>query len=359
MEPEGSDQARARGGQRTSARRGQRESDWLVVRRCLAIVRRALRGPASWRELIEAVVAQEGAEAYGVGAEPARRLRLGKDLERIRAHLGLDLYFDRELGGYVAGEAAIPLLDLPDDDLATIAWLAQTFTPDSPQHREVQGLLQRLRKALAPERREEIERRHTALALDLGRRDEDEIAPAVWDGLTRALVARRRIEFTYRSPQQDDQTPRRHVVDPYERYFDAARGHYYLRGWCHYSEGPRGVRPQHRYFDYRLGRMAELQLLPDKLPPFPPPAPQYAVAYELSARVARFGVSRQRGIEVTDVEMRPDGSALVHGHTHDPFLAVQALLHYGPNCRVLGGPEVLERMRSAVREMGEMYGEGT
>lgn len=355
MEPGGSDQARGRGGQRTSAKGGQRESDWLVVRRCLAIVRRALRGPASWQELLAAVVAQEGAEAYGSGGEARCRLRLEKDLERIRGHLGLDLHFDRELGGYVAGEATIPLLDLPDEDLATIAWLAQTFTPGSPQHAEVQGLLQRLKKALAPERREEIERRHTALALDLGRRDEDEIPPAVWDGLTRALVARRRIEFTYRSPQQDDQTPRRHVVDPYERYFDTAGGHYYLRGWCHYSEGPRGRRIQNRYFDYRLGRIRDLQLLPDKLPPFPPPAPRYAVEYVLDARVARLGVSRQRGIEVTAVEMRPDGSALVRGHTHDPFVAVQGLLHYGPNCRVLGGAEVREWMRREVAELADLY----
>jgi len=358
VEPGECEEARACEGEPTPAKRGQRESDWLVVRRCLAIMRRALRGPATWQELLQAVVAQEGADAYGSGAASTQRRRLEKDLERIRSHLGLDLRFDRDLGGYVVGDVAIPLLDLPDDDLGTIAWLAQTFTPDSPQHREVQGLLQRLEKALARERREEIERRHTALVLDLGRRDHDDIPTAVWNGLTRALVARRRIEFTYRSPQQDDQTPRRHVVDPYERYFDTARGHYYLRGWCYYSEGPRGVRPQNRYFDYRLGRIADLQLRPEKLPPFPPPAPQYAVEYELSPRVARFGVSRQRGIEVTGVEMRPDGSALVHGHTHDPFLAVQALLHYGPNCRVLGGPEVLERMRSTVREMGEMYGEG-
>ena len=33
---------------------GKRESHWLVISRCLAIIRRAQRGPASWDELIEA-----------------------------------------------------------------------------------------------------------------------------------------------------------------------------------------------------------------------------------------------------------------------------------------------------------------
>jgi len=340
------------------AARGQRESDWLVVRRCLALVRRAWQGPATWQALLAAVLAQEGTEAYGAGSEARQRLRLEKDLERIRNHLGVDLRFDRELGGYAVGDAALALLDLPDQDLATIAWLAQTFTPDSPQHRQVQALLGRLQQALPEARRAEIERRHTALALDLAQRDDDDIPAALWNALTRALVGRRRVEFAYRSPQHSDEAPRRHVVDPYERYFDTARGHYYLRGWCHAVDGPKGRWLPQRYLDYRLGRMAELSVLPDKLPPSPPPLPRYPVEYELQAHIARLGVSRQRGIEIDEVERRPDGSALVRGHSEDPFLAAQALLHYGANCRVLGGAEVLARMRTMVRRMADIYGEG-
>ena len=150
--------------------RGRRESQWLVVRRCLAIIRRAQRGPASRQELLEAVLAQEGAEAYGEDEGDARRLRLEKDLERIRQNLLVDLYHDREADGYVIRDCWLPLLDLPDDDLATIAWLEQTFGHDSPQHDEVHALLGHLRLYLAPERQGEIERRHTALVLDLGRR---------------------------------------------------------------------------------------------------------------------------------------------------------------------------------------------
>ena len=44
---------------------GKREGQWQVVRRCLAIVRRVQRGPAQRPDLLGAVLAHEGAEAYG------------------------------------------------------------------------------------------------------------------------------------------------------------------------------------------------------------------------------------------------------------------------------------------------------
>ncbi len=42
---------------------GTRESEWLVMRRCLAILCRAQRWPATWQELVDAALAQEGWEA--------------------------------------------------------------------------------------------------------------------------------------------------------------------------------------------------------------------------------------------------------------------------------------------------------
>ncbi len=337
-------------------RRGRRESHWLVVRRCLAIIRRAQRGPATRAELMQAVLHEVGADAYGEEAdEEARRIRLEKDLERIRTRLLVNLYFDRRMGRYVIQDLWMPLLDLPDEDLETIAWLEETFGPESPHHDAVHGLLGRLRSWLSPERLAAIERHRAALEVDLQQRDEDEIPAAVWEGLRRALAERRRVTFLYHSPGQEDGVPRRHVVDPYEWYFDVARGHYYLRGWCHYTEGPPGRYEQHRYFHYRLGRIRDLRVLPNKLPPIPPSAPRYEVVYELVPKVARLGVTRLRGIEVERVERREDGGALVRGWTESLFWAVQALLHYGPNCRVLGGPEMVREMRRVVEGMAGIY----
>ncbi len=56
------------------------------------------------------------------------------------------------------------------------------------------------------------------------------------------------------------------MVDPWERYFDITRGHYYLRGYCHYTHGPHGRHDQARYLYYRLGRIVSLEVLPEKLP---------------------------------------------------------------------------------------------
>lgn len=335
--------------------RGGRESHWLVIRRCLAILNRVQRGPADWKELVQAVLEQEEDDAYGGAQGRTLRRRLENDLRRIRQNLRIELYFDRQAGGYVIKDTWLPLLDLPDEDLATIAWLEQTFGHDSPQHDEVHALLGRLRLLLSPERRARIERCRIVLSLDLGQRDEDRISPAVWDGLTRALTQRRRVEFHYLSPEYEDGVPRRHVVDPDERYFDTVRGHYYLRGWCRYVVGPQGRQELNEYIYYRLGRMSDLRVLPDKLPPFLPPPRRYSVVYELAPQIARLGITRHREIEIEAVERRGDGSAVVRGTTDSIFWAVQSLMHYRHTCRVLGGPEMLREMRATVQKMAQMY----
>jgi predicted DNA-binding transcriptional regulator YafY len=335
---------------------GRRESDWLVIRRCLAMIRRVQRGPATRDDLLQAVREQEGPEAYGTAEGEALGRRLGNDLHRIREDLQVEVQFDRRAGGYSIRDTWLPLLDLPDEDLTTIAWLEGTFGPESPQHDEVHALLGRLRLYLGLERLADLERCRTALAMDLSRRDEDEIAPAVWQGLNRALLARHQVEFLYLSPQYEDKRPRRHVADPEKLTFDARRGHYYLRAYCRSIQSPAGRDEPYRYITYRVGRIVELAVLPQKLGPLPPVAPRYAVEYELAPEIARLGgVTRQPEIEIVEVERRADGSALVRGQTDDLFFAVRALLHYGSTCRLLGGPEMVREMRETVRKMAEIY----
>jgi predicted DNA-binding transcriptional regulator YafY len=335
---------------------GKREGQWAVVRRCLTIIRRVQRGPATWKELADAVLAEDS-EAYGGTKGKTLHRRLENDLRRIREELLVDLYYDRQASGYIIRDVWLPLLDLPDKDLATIAWLEETFDLESPQHDEVHSLLSRLRLSLGSERLAEIERSRTALTVNLRQRDEDEISPAVWDGLTKALSRRRRVEFLYLSPQYEDGQPRRHVVDPYDRTFDTARGHYYLRAYCRRVEGSDGHEEPHCYITYRVGRILDLKVLPQKLSPVSPAAPRHEVVYELASQVARLGVSRQPEIEIHETERRDDGSALVRGETDSLFWAVQSLLHYGPNCRVLGGPEMVREMRAVVEGMARIYEE--
>lgn len=335
--------------------RGKREGQWDVLRRCLAIIRRVQRGPARRGDLIQAVLAQEGAEAYGTAEGKALHRRLENDLSRIRDRLQIDLYYSRQEGGYIIRDTWLPLLDLPNEDLATIAWLEETFAADSPYHDEIHALTSRLRLFLGVERQAAIVCRRDILSVDLRQRDEDRIDAQVWERLEKALRERRRVEMLYLSPQYEDGRPRRHVVEPHRCYFDAAHGHYYLRGYCRGVEGAGERREAGGYVTYRVGRILELRVLPQKLSPLTPAVSRYAVEYELSAQVARRGVSRVPEIEGQEIEQRDDGSAVVRGETSSLFWAVQALLHYGPNCRVLGGPEMLAEMRGTVEKMARVY----
>jgi len=60
--------------------RGPRESTWLVLSRCLAIIRRVQRGPATWRDLVQAVRQEVGEEAYGAASGKALHRRVVNDL---------------------------------------------------------------------------------------------------------------------------------------------------------------------------------------------------------------------------------------------------------------------------------------
>jgi hypothetical protein len=341
--------------------RGSRESDWLVVRRCFAIIRRVQRGPTDWRGLVEAVLEQVGPDAYGHTEGASLRKRFYNDLHHIRHSLYLDLRAAPDTKEYAFYDVdAQPLLELPEGDLATIAWLEHTFQPNSPHFKEVQTLLDRLKFYLPATRRQTIEEYRLGLTLELGQMDEDILDPEVELGLREALFRRRRVEFDYLSPSHEDRLSRRHTVDIYEPpFFDPALGHYYVRGWCHCIVGPNGTFVPHGYTSYRQGRISNLCLLPDKLPPSPPPPKQYPVIYTLSARVARGGVTRRRWIEFERVENHPDGSATVYGFTDNIFFAGQELMHYRDNCRVLGGPQVLEWMSCEVAKLAQLYASDT
>ncbi|MCS7282643.1 MAG: WYL domain-containing protein [Anaerolineae bacterium] len=337
--------------------RRTRESTWLVASRCLAIIRRVQRGPATWKELVEAVRREVGRDAYGEAEGKALHRRLENDLARIRERLGVEIRYSRQEKGYIIYSLWVPLLDLPDEDLRTIAWLGRIFDYDSPYCDEVHAFLNRIVFYLGDRRAPAVRRYAQGLEIDLRQRDSDEVSPETVLRLERAIVERRWIELDYLSPQYEDGIPRRHRVAPVRVYFDPGRGHYYLYGWCRTISGPEGTTDCQEYLYYRVGRIRRLRLLPDVVPPVLPRGQVYEVVYELAPEIARLGITRHPEITVHEVEQREDGSALVRGETHNLFWAVQRLLQYGAGCRVLGGPELLAEMRQVVGEMARLYTE--
>jgi predicted DNA-binding transcriptional regulator YafY len=321
------------------------------------MLRRLQRGPASKTELIDTVLRALGGEVYGGAEGRALDKRFEADKNHLREHFGLILTYHRDTGRYELVDSWEPLLDLPDDALAAVAFLQKTFEPGTPNHDRVQDFLSLLVSYLAPERRGDLDRRRTALAVQWGQRDEDEIDPGVDQGLRRAIIKRRLVEFDYYSPSQADGKPRRHIAQPWERYFDSTRGHDYLRGYCLATTSEAyGRIEQRRYMYYRLGRIRDLQVLPDKLPPAPPSVPMEPVTYRLAPQIARRGeVTRHPGIKILRKATQEDGSIIVYGETESPWWAVRTLLHYGATCEILGGSEVLYEVRRVVKSLRKMY----
>ena len=269
----------------------------------------------------------------------------------------VNLRADPKTKEYTITELDRPLLDLPPEDVRTLAWLEQTFKPGTPHHKAVQGLAEHLRFYLPIERRADIEQQRTVYVLELGQQDDDRIDPEVEIKLRHALSRRLRVEFDYLSPQNETGRPCRHEVDVFEPpRFEPSLGHYYVRGWCHTAVDASNQQVQvERYLAYRLGRISAVRLLPYKLPSAPRPAKRYRVEYRLTAAVARQGVTRRRWIGFDAVDPQPDGSHIVRGATDDLFFALQELMHYRHHCVVLGGPELLQMMRETVQKMAEVY----
>lgn len=334
------------------------EGHWFVARRCVAILNRLLQGPANKNELLTAVYAAEGEEAYGHRTGKPLNRRFEEDKKRLREYLGVDVQYDKEVGGYVIVGWERPLLNMPDADIQTLAFLADTFQPDSPHAPQVQHLIDTLINWLPSERQRIYQKAAGQLPeIDLRLRDGDEIAPDVWETVMEAHNAKQQLSFDYMSSSHADGIPRQHIVEPWYFYF-SDRGHYRLRAYCLFNDGPNGPWHPNDYINYRVSRIVpgSARVLPTKLLPTPRTAKPYQAIYELAPEIARFGVSRRPELigepAVTGMD---EGWVRVEGKTHDIFQLARNLLYYGANCRVLGGQELLHEMRGLVEELGELY----
>lgn len=337
---------------------GGRESTWQVARRCLALLRRVQQGVTDRAGLLTAVYASEGDEAYGgtTGAQLSKRF--DEDKRRLWEELGVRIGYDKTVGGYVIEEWERPLLDLSDEHIQTLAFLADAFQPDSPRGNSVQALLETLLSWLEEDRRRVYERaRGVGPELDLRLRDSEPIAADVWDIVQAAYERRQQIAFDYQSSSQADGIPRHHEVEPWYLYF-SDRGHYLLRGYCLFNDGPNGSWRPHQYIPYRLSRIVpgSVTLLNKKLPSTPRTPKPYKVIYELAPAVARFGVSRRPEL-LGEPAIFPldEGWVRVEGQTYDLFELARNLLYYGANCRVLGGVELRREMEKIVRDLAGVY----
>jgi len=336
-----------------------RTSNALIIQRCLAMLRRLQRGPATKDELIAAVrAAMPPDDPYEGASGKALNKRLDTYKKNLDQIFNVDWTYSQATGQYTLGYIWEPSLDLPDEALGAIAFLQETFEPDAPNYESVQHFLSLIVSCLSPERRGDLDRQRSTLDMTWGPRDNDAIDLRVEQKLYKARTQHRLVAFDYYSPTYEHGASKRHIVEPWERYFDSAWGHHYLHGYCRRILSNDGQSREPRtYIRYRMGRIRNVTVLPDKLPPTRPSVPRRELRYRLAPEIARYGeVTHHPGIDILQTERQADGSIIVHAETESVWWAVRALLHYGATCQVLGGPEALAEMRTIVQGMAEAYG---
>ena len=330
-----------------------RRSQWYVIDRCMTLLLRLMREPASSSELLQTVVDkayhQEG-KRLSVGAA-ARRFE--EDRTRLRTWFECEITYDRATECYLLKSIGRPLIDLPPDALRGLAFLEATFSGDGvPMGSEVRALIEIILMTVPNQRQRELERERVALEVNLQPRDQDEISDEVRDKILQACSEHRQLEFEYLSPKREDGEWRYHRVEPMRYYFDTVRSHYYLEAYRLETITPRGRWHKEEVTAYRLGRIRNPKILPSKFPPGRR-VKTVELVYELTPEVARLGVTEH--IPGSIITQQEDGCAIIHAPSKNLFFDLRTLLHYGANCRVTGGEEALEAMKKLIEQMYQRY----
>jgi len=326
-----------------------RGSDWRSFRRCLAIGRRLLKGPATPTELVEFVLEIEGPDAYP-SAKSAREKAFKRDRESLRARLGFEFQYSPSKGQYsLIDPGPLFQLELSEPSVRAVALLAQTFGGQVGEHSEIQDFLDELIASLPVETRRSLENPAVPIDLNLLQSvDPNGIPHHVWATAWRAVKTHRKLSFNYISPTYADGKPVLHEVLPYRIQYQW--GHWYLRAYRVLRRDAKGREDrQGAHLRYRLSYLQDdeqLSISPSVMSE-PPRPPRYLVHYRLLLPLSRGVVSRH--FDEMKVKSLEDGSLEITGYCDDDWQAGRTLLSYGQYCVVLGGEEVLAWTQRTIR----------
>ena len=332
-----------------------RGSDWHSFRRCLAIIQRLRKGPATSVELVEYVCAREGPFAYPASSS-AREKALKRDRESIRRRLHVKLGYARSTQRYSLLDVGDYLTyELSDVSLHALSLLKESFSGQVGEHSDIQVFMDELIFNLPAEGRRQLESPVLPINLELFQQiDSNGISPVVWEIVQRSVKEHHKLAFNYISPQYTDQKKRMHEVVPYRIQYQW--GHWYLRAYrllrrdIDGSEDRQGV-----HLRYRLSYIQndeDLALLP-AITTGPPPLPRYKVHYRLLPPLSRGLVSRH--FDDMYFETLEDGSLEIFGTCDNEWEAGRLLMAYGEYCIVLGGPEVRAWVHRTVSGIKKNY----
>ena len=332
-----------------------RGSEWLSLRRCLAIVRRLQMGPAKPSELIDFVGKTVGERAYPISAS-AREKAFKRDRENLRRRLSVDFSYSASARTYTLLEAG-PLLKLhlSETSLRAIYLLSQSFGGHVGEHSNIQSFLGEIFSYLSADTKSRLEAPDTGMGLDMLQDvDPNHISKKVWGTAQRAIRGHRKLTFNYISPTYTDRQKRQHQVVPIRIQYQS--GHWYLRAYRLLRRDTNGEEDRQTvHLKYRLSYIQEDETLAvsTSVVPSPPEAEKFPVRYRLLPPLSR-GILSEHFYDMKTVTLE-DGSIEISGFCDDPWEAGRLLLTYGEYCVVLGGDEVKAWMDKTLTRLIENY----
>jgi predicted DNA-binding transcriptional regulator YafY len=298
-----------------------------------------------------------GMAAYPEPANDQARRVFEEDIKRLR-QCGVNIPDARKENIYsLVSYGEFSPVALGGTELDALAFLLETFGPAAPNSEQVQQLLRSVTDWLPGDQAASLTARRQRLHLDLRQRDDALIDPKIEQTIDRALRKGRLLRFAYRSPSRTDDATPLHTVEPWYKLFDPLRGHFYLDAYWLESSSSHGRFKQQKWQKFRLDFMLadQIEVLPTKRNPTPPPRPRRMLEYLLAPQIARHGRVTRHFENMQVHETNEEGWVRVTATTPDLFSATRLLLTYGPNCKVIGGPEALREMEKLVRGLGVVY----
>ena len=332
-----------------------RGSEWLSLKRCLAIVRRLQMGSAKPSELIAFVTKTVGERAYPAFAS-AREKAFKRDRENLRKRLGVDFSYSASLGTYTLSDTG-PLLKLhlSDESLRAIYLLSQSFGGHVGEHSNIQTLLQEIFSYLSADTKVRLETPEMGINLDfLQDVDPNHISKKVWEITQKSIRGHRKLTFNYISPTYRDRQKRLHQVVPIRIQYQS--GHWYLRAYRLLRRDTNGDEDrQEVHLKYRLSYIQDDEKLSvsSTVVPTPPDPPKYFVHYRLLPPLSK-GIISEHFIDMT-TNVLDDGSVEIKGYCDDAWEAGRLLLTYGEYCIVLGGDELKAWMEKTLKGLLSNY----
>lgn len=326
---------------------GPKGSSWRTARRCLNLLQRLMREPASGAELRQIII--DHAEDIGDGQIDGKALerRFEEDRVRLREWFGCDIKRDPETAAYTLKAIEYPLIDLSEEAREGLAFLRANFSsPNTLMGEEVRSLIEQITRIVPSETQKAITKRRKMIEMDVVVQHIGQIPDNIWFDIE-ATIGSRRLAIHYQDRQ--DSQPWWYDIEP-ERWFEEGK-HLYLYGRCHAAHNPDKKNRENTHIRFRIDRIHQSRPLPEHFTPTRPRT--YELEFQLAPELARNGVTEL--FKNQHVFYLEDDSAKVKVASENLFVDLRKLLRYGPLCQVIGGAEAVAEMKRIVRDLAKLY----